>query len=193
MHYGHPQRSAIPGESQVHHEDHGSGQGDGARASVCQAADVLYIHRDPRAVVASYYKQRWGYKTTPELFESKTEIELLTEYVKRYEMSFEGRGSLKSFEFHDLAYEHMVDEPDRFFRGVLSRLGLPQEAAFFDRLASWKLDKQANQAWTKQFSKEGIAFLNESLKSYVDFTMDLQRRAMSPVSGDGRSLDPSGL
>ena len=143
--------------------------------------------------MASYYKQRWGYKTTPELFESKTEIELLTEYVKRYEMSFEGRGSLKSFEFYDLAYEHMVEEPDRFFRGVLSRLGLPQEETFFNRLTSWKLDKQTNQAWTRQFSKEGVAFLDESLKSYLDFTMDLQRRSHVTGSGDGRFLDPSGL
>ena len=139
---------------------------------------ILYIHRDPRAVVASYYRQRWGYKTTPERFESKSEIELLTEYVKRYEMSFEGRGALKAFQFDDLTYEQMVEEPVRFFRGVLSRLGLPQEETFFNRLTSWKLDKQTNQAWTRQFSKEGVAFLNESLKSYLDFTMDLQRRAM---------------
>jgi len=153
---------------------------------------VLYIHRDPRAVVASYYRQRWGYKTTPERFESKTEIELLTEYVRRYEMSFEGRGGLKSFQFHDLVYEHMVDQPDHFFRSVLALLGLPQEAAFFDRLTSWKLDRQANKAWTTQFSKEGIAFLNESLAPFIDFTTDLQRKATSPVSDDERSRDQSG-
>ena len=153
---------------------------------------VLYIHRDPRAVVASYYRQRWGYKTKPEVFESKTEIELLTEYVKRYEMSFEGRGALSSFQLHDVVYESMVDEPDRFFRDVLSRLGLPQEAAFFDRLTTWKLDRQANQAWTKQFSKEGIAFLNESLEPYIDYTMELQKEARSPDSDEGKSRDQSG-
>jgi hypothetical protein len=134
---------------------------------------VLYMHRDPRAVVASYYKQRWRYKNKPELFASKPEIELLAEYVKRYAMSFEGRHSLRAFQFYDLRYENMVDAPDVFFRNLLSRLGLPHERVFFDRLTSWRIDKGTNQAWTNQLSKDGIAFLNESLKEYVDFTMRL--------------------
>ena len=61
-----------------------------------------------------------------------------------------------------------------FFRGW----DFPRKPPSSTDWRSWKLDRQANQAWTKQFSKEGIAFLNESLKPYMDFTMDLQRRAM---------------
>lgn len=139
---------------------------------------VVYIHRDPRAVVASYYKQRWGYKTTPDLFAAKTELELLAEYVKRYEMSFKGRDSLKAFRFDDLLYEKMVEVPDLFFRNLLSRLGLPHERAFFDRLTSWELNSQANQAWRKRLSREGIAFLDDSLKEYIDFTTGLEREAI---------------
>src|SRR5262249_9770836 len=42
----------------------------GARATeldiVFENPHIVYMHRDPRAVVASYYKQRWGNKDTPE-------------------------------------------------------------------------------------------------------------------------------
>ena len=152
-----------------------------ARASelsvVFDAPHVVYIHRDPRAVVASYYKQRWGYKSAPERFAKKTEIELLTEYVQRYEMSFNGRESLKSFPFTDLLYEDMVESPDPFFRRLLKELGLPPERAFFDRLASWRIEKGANDAWKRQLSKEGVAFLDDSLGDYRDFTARLRRRA----------------
>jgi hypothetical protein len=143
-------------------------------AAVFENPQVVYIHRDPRAVVASYYKQRWNYKNSPDRFASKTEIDLLTEYVQLFEMSFRGRSALKAFPFCDVAYEEMVDVPDRFFRNLLTRLGLPHERAFFDRLPSWTMDKQSNEAWRKQFSKEGTAFLDHSLKDYVDFTTGLQ-------------------
>jgi hypothetical protein len=150
----------------------------GELAAVFDAPQVAYIHRDPRAVVASYYKQRWGYKTAPERFAGKTEIELLSEYVKRYEMSFKGRDSLKSFEFIDLLYEEMVEVPDLFFRKLLSQLGLPQERVFFDKLASWRMDKDTNEAWRNQLSKEGVAFLDDSLKGYIDFTRGLRSQAI---------------
>lgn len=147
-------------------------------AAVLDNPHVVYIHRDPRAVVASYYKQRWGYKDAPDRFAQKTEMELLSEYVQRYQASFEGRDSLKAFQFSDVLFEQMVDEPDLFFRNLLSRLGLPHERAFFDRLTTWKMDKQANQTWRKQLSKEGIAFLDDSLEEYIDFTKGLHGKAM---------------
>ena len=154
----------------------------GARAKelavVFDNPHVVYVHRDPRAIVASYYKQRWGFKDTPDRFAAKTEIELLTKYVKRYEASFKERVSLKAFPFDDVLYEQMVEMPDPFFRNLLSRLGLPHERVFFDRVTSWKLDKQANQAWKNQLSKDGIAFLDDSLKEYIAFTIGLEKEAM---------------
>ncbi len=147
-------------------------------AMVFDNPHVVYIHRDPRAVVASYYKQRWGYKNAPDRFAQKTEIELLSEYVQRYLASFEGRDALKAFQFCDVLYEEMVDGLDPFFRKLLSRLGLPPERAFFDRLTSWTMDKQANQTWRKQLSRDGIAFLDDSLKEHIDFTEALRGKSI---------------
>jgi Sulfotransferase family len=144
-------------------------------AVVFEDPHVVYIHRDPRAVVASYYKQRWGYKNRPDTFAEKTETELLQEYARRYEMSFEGRKALMAFRYVDLSYEQMVAAPEPFFRRLFSRLGLPEERRFFDRLASWKLQQQTNEAWRKQLSEKGAAFLDESLKDYVTFTAGLER------------------
>ena len=136
---------------------------------------VIYLHRDPRAVVASYYKQRWGYKRAPERFALKTEVELLTEYVQRYESSFEGRNSLKAFLFDDVSYERLIEAPDPFFRELLPRLRLSHDRNFFKRLRSWQFDAQANQAWRNQLTREGVAFLDDALKEYVGFTARLQR------------------
>jgi hypothetical protein len=149
-------------------------------AAVFDDPHIVYIHRDPRAVVASYFKQRWGYKNKPDVFSRKTEIELLAEYVRRYVSSLEGRASLEAFPFHDVLYEQMVDVPELFFRNLLSTLGLSPERAFFERLTSWKMDRQSNEAWKKQFSKDGVAFLNESLADYVDFTASLQSQSGQP-------------
>jgi hypothetical protein len=150
----------------------------GEIAAVFDDPQVVYIHRDPRAVVASYYKQRWGYKNAPERFSGKTEIELLSEYVQRYEMSFKGRDALKSFPFTDVLYEDMVEAPELFFRNLLQRLGLPQERVFFERLASWRIEKDTNDAWRNQFTKEGIAFLDDALRERMDFTSGLRAGLM---------------
>ncbi len=163
----------------------------GARAKelavVFDNPHVVYVHRDPRAIVASYYKQMWGYKDTPDRFAAKTELELLAKYVKRYEASFKERVSLKAFPFDDVLYEKMVEVPDSFFRSLLSRLGLPHERDFFARLRSWKLDRRANLAWRNQLSPEGIAFLNDSLGEYVDFTTGLEAATPTFVeNGRGR-------
>lgn len=124
---------------------------------------VVYINRDPRAVVMSYYKQRWGYKRRPQEFAARPPRRLLTEYVERYQTYAREARRLRRFRYHAVRYEDLVARPERTLRGVLAHTGLPADERFDEVVESWSLRRGTNQAWRKHLSEEDATYLDALL------------------------------
>ncbi|MEP7037411.1 MAG: sulfotransferase, partial [Acidobacteriota bacterium] len=99
-------------------------------AQVFENPYIIYINRDPRAVVMSYYKQRWGYKTEPEAFKAIPFEKHIEVYTERYRASWDGVKELKKFQFLSVNYEDLVEESDNFFDKILEFTRLEKSSKF---------------------------------------------------------------
>lgn len=124
---------------------------------------ILWIDRQPEAVVMSYYKQRWRYKNKPGQFAAKPTNELITEYCDLFLAVQEDREKLKKFEFHQVFYEDMVSDPVGFFKALTNDLGLKQRPSFYRKVQGWGIFKGSNESYKKLISPEEDAFLQQQL------------------------------
>ncbi len=126
---------------------------------------VVYIDRDPRAVVMSYYKQRWGYKARPHVFEEKPKEELIREYVDRYLSYYSQKSELKQYpRFIQLYYEDLVKDPIAFFKDLYGKLSLEEYEGLYKMIKSWKIRKTTNRSYKKMLEKSEIELLNRLLQ-----------------------------
>lgn len=128
---------------------------------------VIYINRDPRAVVMSYYKQRWGYKTEPEAFKTIPFEKHIEVYTERYRASWDGVKELKKFQFLLVKYEDLVKEPDNFFDKILEFTRLEKSEKFVQTISSWKISGGTNDVWRKKLSSEQIEIVEYYLKDIL--------------------------
>ncbi|MEL7058606.1 MAG: sulfotransferase [Acidobacteriota bacterium] len=127
---------------------------------------IVWIDRDPRAVVASYLKQRWGYKHRPEQFAATPRQAVLAEGAERYLSSWRGRQRLAALageRFLDVDYEDLVADPAAFFRRLLAGLSLPASQRFDRLLQGWTIHTGTNAAWRQQLEADDIDFLDQAL------------------------------
>lgn len=129
---------------------------------------LIYINRDPRAVVASYFKQRWGYKDNLEKFEATDTLLLISEYVERYRKNIEQISDLAKFRYKYVSYEDLIANKTRVIENLLQFLGLDDENPQFNRLLeSIYIDKKTNEAWKQMFSSEATLFLESQLENIL--------------------------
>ncbi len=124
---------------------------------------IVYIQRDPRAVVMSYYKQRWGYKRQPSQFAKKSTRTLLKEYVQRYQAYSRESRRLHRFNYRDVRYEDVVARPAETLAAVLAHTDLPPDERFDELVDSWSLQRGTNQAWRKQLADDDADYLDALL------------------------------
>jgi hypothetical protein len=124
---------------------------------------VLYLNRDPRAVVLSMYKERWGYRSHPERFAGRETHRLLEEYVTRYRGYLEDAGKLERFRFMSLRYENLIDNPASVISRILAFTRLPGDEKFDKIITSWSIHRDANEALMRHSSPEELAHLNTLL------------------------------
>ena len=136
-------------------------------AQVFENPYVIYINRDPRAVVMSYYKQRWGYKTEPETFKGIPFEKHIEVYTERYRASWDGVKELKKFQLLLVNYEDLVKEPDNFFDKILEFTRLEKSPKFVQMINSWKIRGGTNDAWREKLSSEQIEIVEEHLKDLL--------------------------
>lgn len=136
--------------------------------AVFDTPTILWIDRDPRAVVMSYYKQLWNYKRNPDAFAAKSTSDLIREYCAMFIEFQKDKEGLKQFNCISLSYEKMMEDPVEFFHSVLDTLGMSRSEKFDDFVRTWKIRPGTFDAYKGQLNEEELALLNSLLAPYLD-------------------------
>ncbi|MCB0514476.1 MAG: sulfotransferase [Chitinophagales bacterium] len=128
---------------------------------------LIWIDRDPRAVVMSYYKLRWGYEDNLETFSQKTTASLIREYVDMFAAFQRDKEKLKQFDFLQVYYEDFVQNRNDFMQQILDFVHLPPSETFAQKLHSWEIYSGSNKNYTKSLTEEELALLNNLLEPYL--------------------------
>jgi len=142
-----------------------------ARADVLKAVFntpwIVYIDRDPRAVVASYYKQQWRFKNKPKQFEQQSFEDLIRLYSSLYQKFEKEKLALQQFRFIQVYYEDLTVDPQAFFKDLTDKINLPFTDRFSELISSWEIQQGTNNSWKKRFTSGQVAFLEAQLQSSV--------------------------
>lgn len=124
---------------------------------------IIWIDRDPKSIIASYYKYRWNYKDSPELFKKKTKMELIAQYAKYYKWIHSEKENLKKFRFKMVHYEDLTKDPERFFKELLEFLQLAFTDNFKNKIRSWDIRKNTNEKYKEIFNEKELHYLTQEL------------------------------
>ena len=130
---------------------------------IFEEPSILWIDRDPRAVIASFYTNKWRYKNRKKEFQEKPKIDLIEEYASYYNWINKEKESLKKFRFKKLNYESLTEDPSSFFREVCSFLDLEYNKNFERIVENWNIKKNTNEKYIQIFNKEEIDFMEQKL------------------------------
>lgn len=131
---------------------------------VFQNPIIIYIDRDPRAVVMSYYKLMWRYKNKQALFDSKSFDELLSEYISMYCNNYQEKAQLSKFYFVQVFYEDLAKDPVAFIQYLTNEVGLSLDQSFTNFIKSWQVNRNTNEKWKANLSEQYQAKLTDQLK-----------------------------
>ena len=84
---------------------------------------VIWIERDPRVVIMSYYKQKWYFRQREDQFNQTTKMELLKFYIAKYLSFYEDKKKLSKFNFIQVLYEDIVEDRKIVFTEILNQIG----------------------------------------------------------------------
>ncbi|QYA24031.1 sulfotransferase [Gramella sp. MT6] len=121
---------------------------------------IIWIDRDPRAIVASFFSSKWRYKNRMEVFRNKPRKEIIEEYANYYEWISKEKESLKQFPFLHVHYESLIEDPLDFFERICSFSNLEFYTDFKELIESWNIKKQTNDKFLRLFSTEEISHMN---------------------------------
>lgn len=124
---------------------------------------ILYIDRDPRDIIVSYFKQRWLYKRNTE-FETLDRTKLLREYVELYTSFQRSKAELRMFDFKQLKYEDLVESPIDFFRRVITWARMSHDERFYSKVRGWRIRKEGLGRWQSFFSPDEVKHLYDLLE-----------------------------
>jgi hypothetical protein len=127
-------------------------------------ACFIYIDRDPRAVVFSYMKQKWGFKDKPHVLEAmpmRTRLEL---YAERYLKIYRAKQMFQADrDYIQLYYEQLVENPVAKLREICELASLPLSDVFDRRIMSWNIERETNEMWRQLLQPGEQAYLAELL------------------------------
>lgn len=126
---------------------------------------IVWIDRDPRSVITSFYKYKWKYKHKPEDFQRKPKKELIKEYIDYYKWLDAEKEKLRQFKFKKVFYEDLVEDPEQFFQNICSFTGLDYNLKFDQIVKSWDIKKNTNEQYKKFFNEEELEYLDSLLSS----------------------------
>jgi hypothetical protein len=126
---------------------------------------VLYITRDPRAVVYSYYKQRWGYKYDLLTFKNKKQEALIAEYCEKYLSFYYDKNKLMNndFKFINVSYEKIIKSPITEIDKIFNKVNLDFDISVQRYLKSIYLLKNTNKAYLNKLSKTSLKLMEDKL------------------------------
>lgn len=121
---------------------------------------IIWIDRDPKAVIMSYYKLKWRYRNDLERFDKIPKKELLKEYVDFYNGFQKEKEKLEKYRMLNLKYENLIGERTKVFKEICEFTGLTYSKRFESIINSWDIKKGSNLAYKR--------YLNEEEEQYLD-------------------------
>ena len=128
---------------------------------------IIWIERDPRIVVLSYYKQKWFYKNNEEKFNKTSKMELLEIYIEKYLSFYNDKKQLTRFNFTQVLYEDLIQDRKKVFTEIFSQLGEKINPQFQKTMDSWEVKQNLNNKYNNYLHKDELDFLNQSLKTPI--------------------------
>jgi len=122
---------------------------------------VIWIDRDPKAVIMSYYKQRWNYKQNPATFKATPKKDLLLEYVSLYKSFQEEKKQLEKFNLKVFYYEDLVKDRISFFKEICHFTELEYTDEFEQLIGGWEIREGTNTSYKKLVSAEEEKYLDD--------------------------------
>lgn len=130
---------------------------------------IIYINRDPRAVVYSYFKQRWGYKNDIYSYNNISEEELIDKYCSKYISFYKDRINLmqKKFNFFEVFYEDLIKAPMFEIERLLSLVELDFDRNVQKHMKTINFLKSTNDVYTDRLSKNSIDIMQDKLEKPI--------------------------
>ena len=125
---------------------------------------VIWIERDPRVVIMSYYKQKWYFRQREDQFNQTTKMELLKFYIAKYLSFYEDKKKLSKFNFIQVLYEDIVEDRKIVFTEIFNQIGEEINPQFQKTIDSWDVKQNLNNKYNNYLHKDELDFLNQSLK-----------------------------
>jgi len=126
---------------------------------------VVWIDREPSAVICSMMKQRWGFKKRLEVFDAMTGEEQITYYFEYYKKIMETKKEIASERLINVAYEDLVSNPVLFFEELLAKLNIPPNDKFTKTIKNWNMKPIDEEFYKKQLSKGEWEYLTKLIAS----------------------------
>lgn len=124
---------------------------------------VIWIDREPKSIIASYFKYKWRYKDREEQFAAKPKKDLIKEYTDYYHWIKKEKERLRHFRFKKVSYEAFIEDPNGFFQDLCLFLDLDYSSSFQKTVLSWNIRKNTNEQYKKFFNEEELEYLNSLL------------------------------
>ncbi|MEZ4944361.1 MAG: sulfotransferase [Cyclobacteriaceae bacterium] len=128
---------------------------------------LVYIDRDPRLVLASYYKQKWGYKNKAAEWMNKTSAEHIEFYSKMYLKHYRARFDLDSFDIMYVKYEALIENVRTTINDILKFLDLPSDDSLTKYIKRKELRQDTAKSFTHLFNPDEQELINEKLKTPI--------------------------
>lgn len=126
---------------------------------------VIWVDRNPESVILSYYKQRWNYKSKPDIFKSKETKDLLDEYISMYNLFQEEKKMLQKFQFKTVQYEDLVKNKFNFFKDICEFTKLDYNQKFINLIDSWEIKKSVDSQYQNFLNDINMEYLRKQIQS----------------------------
>ena len=128
---------------------------------------IIWIERDPRVVVMSYYKQKWYYRKNMEGFNNTSKMELLKLYIDKYLTFYKDKQKLNNFNFTQVLYEDLIQDRKKVFTEIFNQIGEEINSQFQEIMDSWEIKKNMNDNYENYFNEKEMDFLNQALRDPI--------------------------
>ena len=128
---------------------------------------IIYIDRDPRHTIASYYKQRWFFRNREKDFFLKSKSSLLEYYTKKYLEFYNARELLKKFDILFIKYEDFISETIIKTHHIFNFLDEPVTKDFENIIQSWKINKDTSSQYNDFYNDNEWGMLTELLSNQI--------------------------
>jgi len=122
---------------------------------------IIWIDRDPKSVILSYYRKKWRYKNKLEIFNTIPRAKLLEEYTALYRKFQNDKKELERFNLKTFRYEDLVEDKNKFFLEICDFLKLEYSREFKELVDSWDIKQGTNKFNKAMLSEDELNYLTK--------------------------------